>query len=66
MADCSLRVVGCSTGQRRPASAWISVVVAAITSYLAIGLLLRVLARSGLLAYAIYCFIVGALVLIVL
>ena len=43
-----------------------SVVVAAITGYLAIALLLRMLARTGLLAYAIYCFIAGALVLIVL
>ena len=34
--------------------------------YLAIALLLRMLARTGLLAYAIYCFIAGALVLIVL
>jgi hypothetical protein len=42
------------------------VVVAAITGYLAIAFLLRMLARTGPLAYAIYCFIVGALALIVL
>jgi undecaprenyl pyrophosphate phosphatase UppP len=65
MADSSLRVVGCSTGQRRPASAWVGVVVAAITGYLAIAFLLRILARTGLRAYAIYCVIAGALALIV-
>ncbi len=48
------------------ARAWVGVAVAAVTGYLAISLLLRMLARTGLMAYAIYCLVVGALALIVL
>jgi undecaprenyl-diphosphatase len=49
-----------------PASAWVGVVVAAITGYLAIAFLLRMLARTGLFAYAIYCLVVGTLALLIL
>lgn len=49
-----------------PATAWLGVVVAGITGYLAITFLLRMLARTGLTAYAIYCLVVGALALLVL
>ncbi|MGH9195374.1 MAG: undecaprenyl-diphosphate phosphatase [Acidimicrobiia bacterium] len=49
-----------------PASTWVGVAVAAITGYLAIALLLRLLARTGLIAFAIYCLVVGGLALVVL
>jgi undecaprenyl-diphosphatase len=49
-----------------PATAWVGVVVAGVAGYLAIAFLLRMLARTGLLAYAIYCLVVGALALVVL
>ena len=49
-----------------PASAWVGVLVAAITGYGAIAFLLRMLARTGLAPYAIYCVAVGAIALLVL
>ena len=49
-----------------PASAWVGVLVAAITGYGAIAFLLRMLARTGLAPYAIYCVVVGAVALLVL
>lgn len=52
--------------ERIEATDWVGVAVAGITGYLAIAFLLRMLARTGLTAYAIYCLIVGALALILL
>lgn len=49
-----------------PGSAWISVLVAAVTGYGAIAFLLKMLARTGLAPYAIYCVVVGAVALILL
>ena len=49
-----------------PASAWVGVVVAAVTGYFAIGFLLKALARTGLTPFAIYCVVVGTLALVVL
>ncbi len=49
-----------------PGSAWVGVMVAAITGYGAIAFLLKMLARTGLAPYAVYCVVVGAIALIVL
>jgi undecaprenyl-diphosphatase len=49
-----------------PASAWVGVLVAAVTGYGAIAFLLKMLARTGLAPYAIYCVLVGAVALVVL
>lgn len=49
-----------------PQSAWLGVVVAGLTGYLAIAFLLRMLARTGLSAYGIYCLLLGTFALIVL
>jgi undecaprenyl-diphosphatase len=48
------------------ATTWVGVVVAALTGYLAIAFLLRLLVRTGLMGFAIYCLVVGALALLVL
>jgi undecaprenyl-diphosphatase len=49
-----------------PGSAWVGVLVAAVTGYAAITFLLRMLARTGLAPYAVYCLVVGAVALVVL
>ena len=49
-----------------PRSAWLGVVVAGLTGYLAIAFLLRMLARTGLSGYGFYCLALGLLALIVL
>ena len=45
---------------------WVGMVVAAISGYFAIALLLRALQTVGLLPFAIYCFVFGTFALIVL
>ncbi len=45
---------------------WVAMVVAAISGYFAIALLLRALQTVGLLPFAIYCFVFGGFALIVL
>jgi undecaprenyl-diphosphatase len=45
---------------------WVGMVVAAISGYFAIALLLRALQTVGLLPFAIYCFVFGTYALIVL
>ncbi|HEU4750264.1 MAG TPA: undecaprenyl-diphosphate phosphatase, partial [Acidimicrobiia bacterium] len=45
---------------------WVGVAVAAITGYGAIAFLLRMLSRTGLWVYAIYCLAVGVVALMVL
>jgi undecaprenyl pyrophosphate phosphatase UppP len=47
-------------------TAWLGVAVAAVTGYLAIAFLLRMLARTGLSAFGIYCLVFGLFALIVL
>jgi undecaprenyl-diphosphatase len=47
-------------------AAWVGVAVAALTGYLAIAFFLRLLNRTGLGMYAIYCLVVGILALLVL
>ncbi len=59
-----LRTLATSTGVD-PAT-WVGVVVAAVTGYASIAFLLRMLARTGLWAYAVYCLVVGALALMFL
>ncbi len=45
---------------------WVAMAVAAVSGYLAIAGLIRVLVRRGLLPFAIYCFVVGVLALVLL
>lgn len=45
---------------------WVGVGVAAVTGYAAIAFLLRMLSRTGLWVYAVYCLAVGVLALVVL
>ena len=49
-----------------PGSAWVGVLVAAVTGYGAIAFLLRMLRKTGLAPYAIYCVVVGTVALVVL
>ncbi len=48
------------------AEVWVGMIVAAVSGYLAIALLLRLLTRFGLRPFAIYCFAVGIVALIAL
>lgn len=49
-----------------PPASWLGVAVAAVTGYLSISFLLRMLHRAGLSGYGIYCLAMGVLALIVL
>jgi undecaprenyl-diphosphatase len=53
-------------GEGVKAVTWVGVAVAAVTGYLAIAFLLRLLSRIGLIPFAIYCLVVGALALLIL
>ncbi len=59
-----LRNLADSTGVE--AATWVGVAVAAITGYAAIAFLLKMLGRSGLWVYAVYCLGVGVLALTIL
>lgn len=48
------------------AELWVGVLVAAISGYLAIAFLIRTLVRIGLRPFALYCFVVGILALVLL
>jgi undecaprenyl-diphosphatase len=48
------------------AELWVGVLVAAVSGYLAIAFLIRTLVRIGLRPFALYCFVVGILALVVL
>jgi undecaprenyl-diphosphatase len=48
------------------ATTWVGVAVAGVVGYAAIAFLLRMLARTGLAGYGVYCLAVGALALILL
>lgn len=45
---------------------WVAMAVAAVSGYLAIAGLIKILVRRGLFPFAIYCFVVGAAALILL
>ncbi|MCL1597870.1 MAG: undecaprenyl-diphosphate phosphatase [Actinomycetia bacterium] len=49
-----------------PSTVWIAVVVAGISGYAAIALLLRVLTRIGLAPFGIYCVVAGSVAFIIL
>jgi len=49
-----------------PASVWVGVVVAGLSGYAAIAILLRVLAKVGLVPFGVYCLVFGSLALILL
>lgn len=49
-----------------PAEVWLGVLVAAVSGYLAIAFLIRTLVRIGLRPFALYCFAVGVLALVLL
>lgn len=49
-----------------PGPAWLGVLVAAIAGYASIAFLLRMLERTGLGIYAMYCLVVGVLALVLL
>lgn len=48
------------------AELWVGVLVAAVSGYLAIAFLIRTLVRIGLRPFALYCFVVGILALVLL
>jgi undecaprenyl-diphosphatase len=48
------------------AELWVGVLVAAVSGYLAIAFLIRTLVRIGLRPFALYCFVVGVLALVLL
>lgn len=49
-----------------PSEVWVGVVTAAVSGYLAIAFLIKTLVRIGLRPFAVYCFVVGILALILL
>ena len=49
-----------------PGSAWLGVAVAAVTGYGAIAFLLKMLDKTGLTPYAVYCVVVGVVALVAL
>ncbi|GMR02428.1 MAG: undecaprenyl-diphosphate phosphatase [Acidimicrobiia bacterium] len=55
-----------SSGAGVPSSVWVAVVVAGISGYAAIALLLRILTRIGLAPFGVYCVAAGAIAMILL
>ncbi len=55
-----------TSGVSVPSTVWIAVVVAGVSGYAAIALLLRVLTRIGLAPFGIYCVVAGSIAVIVL
>ena len=55
-----------SSGDGVPATVWLGVVVAGLSGYAAIAILLRVLARVGLAPFGVYCVAFGTLSLVLL
>jgi undecaprenyl-diphosphatase len=55
-----------SDGGGVPATTLVGMVVAGVTGYLAIAILIRILTRFGLAPFGIYCVAVGIISLIVL
>jgi undecaprenyl-diphosphatase len=55
-----------SSGESIPGTVWVGVIVAGLSGYAAIALLLRALATVGLAPFGIYCVAFGSLSLILL
>jgi undecaprenyl-diphosphatase len=53
-------------GEPIPATVWVGVVVAGLTGYAAIAILLRLLTRVGLAPFGLYCVTFGAIAMVVL
>jgi undecaprenyl-diphosphatase len=53
-------------GESIPSSIWVGVVVAGLTGYAAIAILLRLLTRVGLAPFGLYCVTFGAIAIYVL
>jgi undecaprenyl pyrophosphate phosphatase UppP len=49
-----------------PSTVWLGVLTAAVSGYLAIAFLIKTLVRIGLRPFAVYCFVVGILALVLL
>ena len=62
-----LQMVGAlRLGEPIPATVWVGVVVAGLTGYAAIAILLRLLTRVGLAPFGVYCVTFGAIAMYVL
>lgn len=55
-----------TSGESIPASVWVGVIVAGLSGYAAIAILLRLLARVGLAPFGLYCITFGAISIYVL
>ncbi len=55
-----------TSGVSIPSTVWVAVVVAGVSGYAAIALLLRVLTRIGLVPFGIYCVVAGSIAVILL
>jgi undecaprenyl pyrophosphate phosphatase UppP len=53
-------------GDPIPSTVWVGVVVAGLTGYAAIAILLRLLTRVGLAPFGLYCVTFGAVAMVVL
>ncbi len=53
-------------GEPIPSSVWVGVVVAGLTGYAAIAILLRLLTRVGLAPFGVYCVTFGAIAMVIL
>jgi undecaprenyl pyrophosphate phosphatase UppP len=53
-----IEVIG--AGESIPSTVWVGVVVAGLSGYAAIAILLRLLARVGLAPFGLYCIAVGS------
>lgn len=62
----AIETVGMLDNGGVPAELWVGVLVAAVSGYLAIAFLIKTLVRIGLRPFALYCFVVGVLALILL
>ena len=55
-----------SSGESIPAEVWVGMIAAGLSGYLAIALLLKLLARVGLAPFGIYCVAFGVFSIIML
>lgn len=61
-----LEAVDLSSSGGLTGSVWVAMVVAAVSGYLAIAFLIRVLVKRGLVPFALYCLVAGTVALLVL
>ncbi|MDH3193911.1 MAG: undecaprenyl-diphosphate phosphatase [Acidimicrobiia bacterium] len=61
-----IETVGMLNNGGIPSEVWVGVLTAAVSGYLAIAFLIKTLVRVGLRPFAVYCFVIGALALILL